>query len=257
MSGFSAFINNNNPIVNSFYDIASINLPNTQTYTVNQYNVLASPTIDGSAGYVLQTNNNIISIADGSNGFYINNTGIYKISLCFSFDDSNVDSGIITTDFMLNAIPPITSTDIVGTKTILNVNATGTPLSFYGLSNDLPLSNEEISDNMIKTGTNSYNISNTFGFYLIPNIMYYSNTSTTSEDPFFFARYYLSTVNDSGVIPQVLCFESTVNITSTSDQSNYFYPCICPYNYTFWNTGNNSLPQPYMMVQMISSIPIV
>jgi len=255
MSGFNAFTYNGSPFINSFCDIVSINLPSTQTYTVNQYNILA-PTIDETPGYVLQTNNNIISIADGSNGFYINNTGIYKISLCFSFDDSNDDSGIITTDFMLNAYPLTTSSDVSGVNTILNVNATGTALTFDGLTNNgLSLSGKQISDNMLEI----YNVTTTQDYtyrvkehaYLInPNVMY------CNDPAFFFARYYLSTVNDSGVIPQVLRFESTVNITSTTDNNNYFYPCICPYDYTMWNTGANKLPSPFLMVEMVSSVPL-
>jgi hypothetical protein len=249
MSGSNAFKYNNNSIINSFYDIASINLPTTQTYTTNQYNVLAPPTIDGSAGYVLQTSNNIISI-DNSGGFSINNVGFYKISFCFSFDSSNYTSTsannkTIQTDFMLNATYPYTSSDIVGSNSILNVNASGTALS-------------NTAFNFINVGSiaNYYNqkYSNyTYDWFLNPSIMYYSDTSVSTDPYFTFARYYLSPIS-SGFSPQVLYFESNVTIVSTFPKNNTFYPCICPYDYTIWNTGNNTLPQPYLMVQMISSI---
>jgi hypothetical protein len=252
MSGFNTFTYNGSPIINSLVDYASINLPTTKVYIPNQYNLLA-PTIDGNPGYVLQTNNNIISIADGSNGFYINNPGIYKISLCFSFDNSNRDSGNIVSDFMLNASYPYTSTDIVGTNTILNVKASGAALSFDNLYNQLPLSGEQISDNDILTGGNPnprYSKMFTYTYNINPIIMY------CNDPDFFFARYFLSTTNQDTTISQVLRFESTVNITSTTDNSNYFYPCICPYAYTMWNTGDNSYPQSSLSVQMISSVPV-
>jgi hypothetical protein len=248
MSGFDTFTYKNNPIINSFSDIATINLPTTETYTENQYNILA-PTINGSAGYVLQTNNNIISI-DSSGGFSINNTGVYKISLCFSFDDCNKTSGTTTVDVMLNASPLTTVTDVVGTNTILNVNATGTALSFGGgLINNSVTTKGEISDNTITTGPviGLYEAV-TYTYFINPSVMY------CTDPAFFFGRYYLSSVNDKSLITQVLSFESTVNITSTSNGSNYFYPCICPYGDSIWNTGNNVLPQPYLMVQMISTL---
>jgi hypothetical protein len=249
MSGFDTFKYNNNPIINSFCDIASINLPTTETYTPNQYNILA-PTIDGSAGYVLQTNNNIISI-DSSGGFSINNTGVYKISLCFSFDDCNRESETTTVDVMLNASPLTTVKDVVGTNTILNVNATGTALSFGGLTNNSVTTSGQISDNYITTGpTAGLYIPYTYTYFVNPNVMY------CSDPAFFFGRYYLSSVNNNSLITQVLSFESTVNITSTSNGSNYFYPCICPYVGSIWNTGINVLPQPYLMVQMISSTTV-
>jgi hypothetical protein len=247
MSGFNAFTYNNNPIINSFSDIASINLPTTQTYTVSQFNILA-PTIDGTPGYVLQTNNNIISI-DNSGGFSINNTGIYTIKLCFSFDYSNTGGNQPSiADFMLNSSPLNTSADLVGTQTILNVNASGTPLAFFHQITGIPLSDTTISTSSITIGPGNEGIS--YLSYMNPNIMY-------STDPvFLFARYYLSTLKSSSTcVPQVLYFESTVNVTSTSDQSNYFYPCIAPYNFTFWNSGNNNLPPPYLLVQMISDVP--
>ena len=242
MSGFDTFTYKNNPIINSFSDIASINLPTTETYTTNQYNILA-PTINGSAGYVLQTNNNIISI-DSSGGFSINNTGVYKISLCFSFDDCNRDSETTTVDVMLNASPLTTVTDVVGTNTILNVNATGTALSFGGLINHSVTTKDQISDNTITTGP----VSASYTYFVNPSVMY------CTDPAFFFGRYYLSSVDNKSLITQVLSFESTVNITSTSNGSNYFYPCICPYVGSIWNTGNNVLPQPYLMVQMISTL---
>jgi len=245
MSGSNAFKYNNNSIINSFYDIASINLPNTQTYTTNQYNVLA-PTIDGSAGYVLQTNNNIISI-DNSGGFSINNIGFYKISLCFSFDSSNYTSTstnnkTIQTDFMLNATYPYTSSDIVGSNSILDVNASGT-----SLSNTYNFINVGSISNYYKDTVSNY----AYDCFLNPSIMYYSDTSVSTDPYFTFARYYLSPISN-GISPQVLYFESDVTIVSTG--KNTFYPCICPYDYTIWNTGNNTLPQPYLMVQMISSV---
>jgi hypothetical protein len=252
MSGFNTFTYNNNPIINSFYDIASINLPTTQTYTEDQYNILA-PTINGTPGYVLNTNNNIISI-DISGGFSINNTGIYKISLCFSFDSSIDTSNVIVADFMLNSAPLISSTDVVGTNTIFDVVATGTPLTFNGLDNGLLLSNQQLSKNnigngraIIYAGYDGGTVNNNlYAYFTIPNVMF-------CYDPAFtFARYYLST-NAGSCIPQVLCFESTVNIVSTGD-NNTFYPCICPYKFSIWNTGNNNLPQAYLMVQMISSL---
>jgi len=94
-------------------------------------------------------------------------------------------------------------------------------------------------------------------YYTNPSTMYYSTyllDSYQETDPaFYFSRYYLSTSNEEYIIPQVLYFTTTVQVNNTNG-INYFYPCICPYNYTIWNDGTAKLPQPYLMVQMISTL---
>lgn len=269
MSGFNSFMYNNKPIVSSLYDTASINLPTIQTYIKNEYNILA-PQVNGIPGYVLETSNNLISI-DSSGGFYINNVGIYKITLCFSFFNSNYSSQTIITDVMLNGSPLTTVTDIVSQNNILDVTATGNALNFLDRTNasiSNSLSDQQISDNQFKTGTSAeiaefqtgYPYPYTYTYNMQPNVMYYSTSfqkdSATADYPsFFFSRYYLSTVNSTYIIPQTYYFNATVNITSTSDTSNYFYPCICPYDYSIWNDGSSNLPKSYLMVQMLSSVP--
>jgi hypothetical protein len=264
MSGFNAFTYNNNPISNSFYDIASINLPTESTYTINEYNILA-PLENGIPGYVLETSNNLISI-DSAGGFSINNIGIYKISLCFAFFNSNADSDTIIADVIFNG--DSVADNIVSQNNILSVNACGNGLQFRGLTNksiSTTLSDSGISNVDFETGTSEdadgFSPPNpkTYTYNMQPSVMYFStafqeNEYTPPELSFFFARYYLATTG-STLVPQLSYFNAIVNITSTSDQSNYFYPCICPYAYTIWNAGNNNLSKPYLMVQMISNTP--
>jgi hypothetical protein len=270
MSGFNAFTYNNNTIISSFYDIATINLPPIQTYITNQYNILAPTFNNTTSGYVLETSNNLISI-DKDGGFYINNVGIYKISLCFSFFNSNNDEGLITTDVMLNGSNLKNSTDIVSQNNILDVTANGNVLNFNNKINDSisnTLSNEQFSENQFITGTstpvtgpgNGVPIPYTYYYNMQPSVMYFSTSyqqdqATDNYPHFFFSRYYLSTTVEKYLIPQVSYFNATVNINSTSDKSNYFYPCICPYGYSIWNDGTSNLPQSYLMVQMISNVP--
>jgi hypothetical protein len=259
---------NGSPIIDSFVDIASITLPSSDTddnlYTPNQYNLLANNT-STTEGYALTTDNNIISIISGC-GFSINNLGIYKISFSFCFDYSNTDANPLIIDVMLNGSPLTTTTDIVTTNCILDVNASGTSMSFPGLTNNsIPeYSGESISTcNNGDWGTISSSSSENnqyYDYYINPTILYCStsyqnNSATASDPPFCFARYCLTTNNEKYVIPNILYFTAIVNITSTENNSNCFYPCICPYNYTIWNSGMYNLPQPYLMVQMISSIP--
>jgi len=287
MSGFKSFMYNGSPIIDSFVDIASINLPSSDSdinsYKGNQYNLLANTTYDLQTGYnygyVLTTNNNIISIDSSGCGFCINNIGIYKISLCFSFDSANSaeESNTIYADVMLNGSPLTSVTDIVAVNSILDVNASGTTLSFSNSTNksiSSELSDKSISDNVdsnwgassggtVSDGTAGN--TNSFCFFNNPTILYCStsfqqDSSTASDPPFVFARYCLSTNNSGRIIPNPLCFTAIVNITSTSNQSNFFYPCICPYHSNasvlLWNSGNNNLPKPYLVVQMISALPV-
>jgi hypothetical protein len=255
--------------------VATINLPYSPTYIVNQYNILAPP-IGETAGYVLKTNNNLISI-NNAGGFSINNPGIYKITMCFSFFYSNAgytNTNTIPIDIMLNGSNLTTPTDLVNTCPIYDTTTCGTALTFNGLTNNsLNIYDEEFSTTTTSTGFMKTEIvdgaeyyyvtfdSLTYTFYLNPSTMYYSTYLSSSYSPsdpaFFFSRYYLSTYSNSNLIPQVLYFTATVSVTDSAvtDNLNYFYPCICPYNYNIWNDFNNITPQPYLMVELISSVP--
>jgi hypothetical protein len=238
-TGYNTFTYNNNPVINSYYDVANYSLAaESNPYSNYTWTNLLN---GGSGGSYFSdyTTNNVVDFTPTNGSFIIKKKGIYKISITLTLN--RIDTSAKT-------IVPINIRLLNGTSNypeFIDISASGTS------------ADDSTNNSTVDVGGTVFNT-----YVVAYDMNPFIRTDSTSY--FQYAQYFLASSGEASgtsgnyeMFDQVCNFSGIINVDS---DSYVIYPQIYVSLSNLYNLHTNASKiktQPRILVQMISNVAAV